>query len=358
MWNIDKWAPIGSPAGEHTGEVASLAFSRNGQQLLSGGGKGGVRLWDVVPAQSDCNPSDGPVLIQRLVFSTDAVMGLSFTCGETRFISGSLGGIVRIWNARFVAEEQPRSFAHSSFVNGISLSPDGSRVLSASTDRTIRMWNTQTCAPTGIPLEGHLGTVNSVAFSPSGLQAVSGSRDTTLMLWDLKTHAHIGDPFKGHSDWVWHASFSSDGRRIVSGGRDKTVRLWSVQTHQDIGDPFQGHTRQVYWACESSNGLFLVSADTSPETIIWDRRSRAIVWRSTEDDAEGNNTISNVDAESIIRSCGRKAPYLWPSSLPEYTADLYIKRRYALYSNITGEKTLVAISPLTHRTGNTRSREK
>ncbi len=226
-----------------------------------------------------------------------------------------------------------------------SLSPDGLRVLSASTDRTIRIWNTLTYAPTGIPLEGHESNVNCVAFSPSGLQAVSGSRDNTLRLWDTKAYAQIGDPLNGHSDWVWCVTFSSDGLRIVSGGRDKTVRLWSVQNRQEIGDPFQGHTREVYWACESSNGMFLVSIDTTPETIIWDRRSRAIVWRSIEGGANANNAISNIDAESIIRSCGRIAPHLWPSSLPEYTADLYCKRRYALYSNVTGEKTLLGNFP-------------
>ncbi len=141
----------------------------------------------------------------------------------------------------------------------------------------------------------------------------------------MKTYTQIGDPLNGHSDWVWYASFSSDGLRIASGSRDKTVRLWSVQTHQEIGDPFQGHTRQVYWACESPKGMFLVSADTSPETIIWDRRCRAILWRSAKDDADANNTISNIDTERIIRSCGRLTPHLWPSCLPEYTADLYCK---------------------------------
>ncbi len=96
LWNIENWAPIGSPAEEHLMEVTSFAFSRNGQQLLSGGGEGTVRLWDVAPAQSDCNLSNGPVLRQKIVFPTDQVKGLSFTPDEKRFISGSLGGIVRI----------------------------------------------------------------------------------------------------------------------------------------------------------------------------------------------------------------------------------------------------------------------
>ncbi len=82
--------------------------------------------------------------------------------------------------------------------------------------------------------------------------------------------------FNGHSDRVWSCSFSSDGLRIVSAGRDMTVRVWSAQTHQQIGDPFQGHTDEVFGVRES-DGTFVVSSDRIPETIIWDRRSGAIV---------------------------------------------------------------------------------
>ncbi len=75
LWNIEKWAAIGSPVEEHFMHVTSFVFSRDGQQLVSGGGEGTVRLWDVVPAQSDCNSSNDPVLIQRLVFPTGLVQG-------------------------------------------------------------------------------------------------------------------------------------------------------------------------------------------------------------------------------------------------------------------------------------------
>ncbi len=186
--------------------------------------------------------------------------------------------------------------------------------------------------------------MNSVSFSPSGRLAVTSSHDKTLKLWDTKTFAQIGDPFNGHSDWVWRVSFSSDGLRIVSGSRDKTVRLWSAQTHQQIGEPFLGHTGEVMSVSESSDGMFVVSIDKTPETIIWDRRNRAIAWRSEEDGADGNHTITNIDAASIIQSCGRRTPHLWPSSLPEYTADLHC-RGYALYSNVTGEKILLGNFP-------------
>ncbi len=139
LWNMEKCAAIGIPVEEHIREVASFAFSRNGQQLVSGGGEGTVLLWDVVPAQSDCNSSNGPVLIQRLMLRLVKLRAYHL-----------LVMIQESYQHRSVALFafgthclSRKSFEHSLSVNGISLSPDGSRVLSASSDGTARMWSTQ-----------------------------------------------------------------------------------------------------------------------------------------------------------------------------------------------------------------------
>ncbi len=78
LWNIEKWVAIGSPVEEHAMEVTSFAFTKNGQQLLSGGAEGTVRLWDVVSVQSDRNSSNDSVLSERAVISTDLVNAVSF----------------------------------------------------------------------------------------------------------------------------------------------------------------------------------------------------------------------------------------------------------------------------------------
>ncbi len=64
------------------------------------------------------------VLSQRAVIYTDPVNAISFTSDQTRIISGSFGGIARVWNASFVSEEKHRRFRHSANVNGVSLSLD------------------------------------------------------------------------------------------------------------------------------------------------------------------------------------------------------------------------------------------
>ncbi len=53
LWNIANWAPIGSPVEEHTMELTSFASPGMGSNWCQAVVKELVRLWDVVPAQSD-----------------------------------------------------------------------------------------------------------------------------------------------------------------------------------------------------------------------------------------------------------------------------------------------------------------
>ncbi len=125
---------------------------------------------------------------------------------------------------------------------------------------------------------------------------------------------------------------------------DKTVRLWSAQTHQQIGEPFLGHTGEVMSVSESSDGMFVVPIDKTPETIIWDRRNERSFGDQKKTALMEIIQSQTSTHASIIQSCGRRTPHLWPSSLPEYTADLHCKG-YALYSNVTGEKILLGNFP-------------
>ncbi len=57
-----------------------------------------------------------------------------------------------------------------------------------------------------------------------------------------------------------------------------------------------------------------------------------------------NSTMTNDEAESVIRSCGHETRHLWPSCFPEYSAEIYCKK-YAVYSNIVGERMSVGNLP-------------
>ncbi|MBW4527747.1 MAG: caspase family protein [Phormidium tanganyikae FI6-MK23] len=204
----------------HEAEVTSVAFSRDGQRIVSGG-LDTVRLWDARTGQAIGQPLKGhSAVVASVAFSSDG----------QRIVSGSGDNTVRLWDARTgQAIGQPLK-GHSSLVTSVAFSPDGQRIVSGSEDETVRLWDAKTGQAIRQPLKWHSAVVASVVFSPDGQRLVSGSGDNTMRLWDARTDQAIGQPLKGHSGVVYSVAFSPDGQRLVSVSSDNTVRLWDLSS--------------------------------------------------------------------------------------------------------------------------------
>ena len=128
LWNLDG-TPKGNPLQGHTEAVTSVAFSPDGQTIVSGSWDHSLRLWNL-----DGTPK---------------------------------GNLLQ---------------GHTEGVTSVAFSPDGQTIVSGGGDKSLRLWNLDG-TPIGNPLQGHTEAVNSVAFSPDGQTIVSGSSDNSLRLW-------------------------------------------------------------------------------------------------------------------------------------------------------------------------------
>ena len=112
---------------------------------------------------------------------------IAFSPDGNHIVSGSADNTVHIWDAMTdvsLEDQGEKLEGHLGSVNSVVFSPDGINVVSGSDDNTVRLWD----AVTGVSLAvlRHLGSVNSVAFSPDGSHVVSGSNDNTVLIWNLK----------------------------------------------------------------------------------------------------------------------------------------------------------------------------
>ncbi|MEA5464042.1 nSTAND1 domain-containing NTPase, partial [Leptothoe sp. PORK10 BA2] len=148
---------------------------------------------------------------------SDAVLSVAFSPDGQTVVSGSNDKTIRLWDLNGTPIGEPFE-GHSASVRSVAFSPDGKTVVSGSDDNTIRLWDLNG-TPIGEPFEGHSSSVLSVAFSPDGKTVVSGSSDNTIRLWDLNG-TPIGEPFEGHSASVRSVAFSPDGKTVVSGSDD------------------------------------------------------------------------------------------------------------------------------------------
>ncbi len=170
---IDGQMPDTFLAG-HTNWVNSVAFSPDGNTIVSGSGDATIKLWDV----------------------------------ETGTLKATLEG-----------HEQP--------VNSVTFSPDGNTLASGSWGDTIKLWDV-TSGTLKATLEGHTDNVNSVVFSPDGNTITSGSGDATIKLWDVATGS-LKTTLEGHEGSIESVAFSPDGTMLAA-AKGVAIELWDVST--------------------------------------------------------------------------------------------------------------------------------
>lgn len=269
LWDARTGQPIGSPMVGHTDVVTSVAFSPDGHRIVSGSWDYTLRLWDADTGQ----PIGGP-----MVAHTGAVHGVAFSPDGQRIVSGSADMTLRLWDVSTRQPIEPPLTGHTDSVNGVAFSPDGQRIVSGSSDQTLRLWDANTGQALEPPITAR-DEISSVAFSPDGHRIASASsRTDTLQLWDADTREPVGAPMNGSGNGV---AFSPDGRRLVSGSADHTVRIWDADTGQQIGAPLSGHTSYVQAVAFSPDGRRVASGGGDHTLRMWDADTATLVTGAT-----------------------------------------------------------------------------
>ena len=255
LWNLDG-NQLGNPFRGHSGRVWSVAFNPQGDRIISGSSDKTLRLWDLDGNQLG-NPFEG---------HSGNVLSVAFSPQGDRILSGSSDKTIRLWDLDGNQLSTPFE-GHSDWVWSVAFNPQGDRIVSGSSDKTLRLWDLDG-NQLGNPFEGHSGNVLSVTFSPQGDRIVSGSSDQTLRLWHLDGKP-FGNPFESHSGTVWSVAFSPQGDRILSSSDDTTLRLWDIDGNL-VGNLFEGHSGTVWSVAFSPQGDRILSGSSDQTLRLWD----------------------------------------------------------------------------------------
>jgi WD40 repeat protein/serine/threonine protein kinase len=226
----------------HRGEVRAVAFSADGQRLLSAGcahattedgecSRSELLFWDV---------ATGTVLNQweghAGWISAVAMDPVPDQDGIVTAVSASTDGTLIVWNTA-TGQEMRRMEGHTGAVNDVIYVPDQRTILSVSDDGTVILWNADN-GGTLKRLEGHTARINMIATNPDGTRAASASDDGTILDWDIdpssQTYGEVIQQFEGHGAGVNGVAFVADGTAILSNSPDLSFRLWDTQTGDEI----------------------------------------------------------------------------------------------------------------------------
>jgi WD40 repeat protein len=238
----------------HTDGVLGLAFNSDGSKLASAGRDGTVRLWTAQTA----------TLLQTLEGHTAPVRSVAFSPDGKYLASGSEDGTVRLWNAgtgAFIRALHDSAAAPEEQVWAVAFSPDAQTLVAAGT--STRLWNVE--GPADKPRQW-LSSVkaNGIAFQPDGQAfATAGS---SVQIWDTAS-GQIRGSLGDSQTTEWSVAFSPDGQRVAAGSQDGVARVWSTTGELQLA--FSGHLADVNGVTFSPDGRFLASASTDQVVRVW-----------------------------------------------------------------------------------------
>lgn len=299
----------------HGDGVTAVAFSPNGEWLLTGSYSGTVRLWKAESGEPAGETMHHDSWIQAVAFSAD---------GET-ILTDSADGTARLWKTesgkpygttiRYADSVTDRVRRDLGPIVKVALSPDGEVLLTGATDGTACLWKVESGRPIGVPMR-HEDEVLSVAFSPDGKKILTGSSDGTARIWDSGSGRPIGKSMI-HKDWVFSVAFSPDGERVLTGSFDDTAQLWNAESGEPIGEPMR-HKNWVRTVAFSSNGEVAVTGGSDDSTArLWSVESGKPIGVPLRHDREVLALAFSPDGKMVLTGSDDGTSRLWQADSGE-----------------------------------------
>jgi len=183
----------------HSGYVTTVAYSPNGNYIVTGGSDDKVKIW-----------SNTGTLLFTCSGHTADVTNVRVTPDNQYVISSSQDKKIIVWKISDGTQVRVIT-GHTRSVNGIDLSPDGSKIVSASSDSTCKIWDFNTGNEILTFAVKDSGQVNTVAWSPNGDKIVTGNLKSDLVVWKVNTSSSIQNSIKNAEfDFTLFPNPSSD----------------------------------------------------------------------------------------------------------------------------------------------------
>jgi WD40 repeat protein len=241
--------------------INAISVNKSKTVLASAGAQ--LKLWDITNLNA-------PKVRFTLRGHEDAVHGVAFSPDGQLLVSASNDESVRLWSVQ--SGEQKQLFSgHEGAVLAVAWSPDGRLVASGggASDKSICVWSVDTGKIAVGPLRAHGNSIVGLAFNGDASVLVSGSMDKTIKMWSLKGSPIVLRTLVGHAGAVNSIAYSPDYKLLVSASADRTVRVWDSSTGQQIKEISLGLTNSISSIVWSPDAALVAGGANDKNITVW-----------------------------------------------------------------------------------------
>jgi WD40 repeat protein len=277
VWDWQAGVTVSTIYGQvqpgYEGMITALAQSQDGRWLAAGGymtvpGEQGfvIRLYDFTTGK----------IVALLRGHSDRMNALAFSPEGDRLISGSLDKTAIIWDLQNRRLAQ-RLKGHTDRVDGVGFTLDGQRAVTSSHDHTLKLWSISDGNEIAT-LTGHKDKVTTLAVSPADGTIASGGWDGEIRLWDSKRGRYLRT-LANQGSIVGSLRFSPDGRLLVSSilkaqadSRPFGAHVWEVATGERTIS-YAKHSQVVYSTAINPDGRVVATGSSDGLIQVWDLKT-------------------------------------------------------------------------------------
>lgn len=237
--------------------VIGLSLSRDGKTLVTAGGDGIIRIWDVASGQ-----------VQRtLTGHTNVIYKAELSPNEKLIASSSRDSTARIWDFA-TGRELYKFTGFKCSVKSVAFSPNGQALVGVGNDGMLKLWDIETGKELRSLVHSNAPDVDisvySAIFSRDGKQIYAGNGDGTISEWDVATGKETY-VWKAHKETIIALAFSPDYRWLASDGyNEANVKLWDAVTRREIrtfaDQKTEGLLEQSHTLAISPNGKLIAAS--------------------------------------------------------------------------------------------------
>ncbi|MEE6506774.1 hypothetical protein FKM82_007846, partial [Ascaphus truei] len=230
----------------------AIEFMRDGKSIISAWNDGTIRAF---------MPESGRVMYVIENAHSMGVTAIAATSDCKKIVSGGGEGQVRVWE---IGKERRRLVEsmkeHKSSVSCIKVKSNNRECLTASSDGTCIIWDIVRFVRHQMILSNTL--FRCVCYHPEEFQIITSGTDRKIGYWEVFDGSAIRELDGSMSGAINGMDICGDGAHFVTGGDDKLVKVWDYNEGEEnhVGIGHSGNITNLK-ICPLSKYIISVSAD-------------------------------------------------------------------------------------------------